>query len=300
MPRMEAIVRATSVCAGYAQIHGRAHGALVPVLRRWIADVSPPHVQGDCGCLVYDGRHHPLWPRPKNMMQTCPQTKLLRAKPQMLLPPTVLGHCVEQTLQTALEPTRLENRGMLGWQSPWEGASPAREKRGNDLNTNASGGATDTRIGCHGYQQGCQPRTYGGHPLWCIVQLMDDNPFATLHPKTKPVTQKPQPKGYPNGGSHPVGWTWQPSPMSTGFHPTSPIAIQIAVMVAIKQRVPVMAAMDNPPCHHHRWGLVWTTFLLVKCNGHRLSVSCDPKPWWVDNQGHWILYNFDTSINLGN
>ena len=43
-------------------------------------DASPPHVHGDCGCLVVDGRHHPLWSRPKNMMQIWPQTKLLRAK----------------------------------------------------------------------------------------------------------------------------------------------------------------------------------------------------------------------------
>ena len=95
--------------------------------------------------------------------------------------------------------------------------------------------------------QGCQPPTYRGHPLWCIVQPMDANPSATLRPKPKPVTQKPPPKGYPNGGSHPIGWTWQPSPMSTGFHPTSPTTTQTAVAAAVKQRVPVKAAVDSDP-----------------------------------------------------
>ena len=44
----------------------------------------------------------------------------------------------------------------------------------------------------------------GEGPAHEFVQPMNANPFATLCPKPKPDTQKTPPKGYQNGGGHPI------------------------------------------------------------------------------------------------
>ena len=107
----------------------------------------------------------------------------------------------------------------LGGSHPGRVQAQHGKEEDKDQNTNALRGAIDRRLRCHGTQQGCHPPTYGGHPLWCIVQPMDFNQSATLRPKPKPDTPTTPPKATQPGDDHWVGWKWQPSPMSTGFHP---------------------------------------------------------------------------------
>ena len=69
------------VCAQGMPLNRRlAHGAWFSILRRWIADVSPPHVHGDCSYQGAYSRHLPLWSRPTNMRQARSQTKLMHVK----------------------------------------------------------------------------------------------------------------------------------------------------------------------------------------------------------------------------
>lgn len=64
------------------------------MLRRRIADVSSPHIYGDCSYHGASGQHLPLWFRPTNMRQPRTQTKLMRVKAMMF--PATLGFCIEQ------------------------------------------------------------------------------------------------------------------------------------------------------------------------------------------------------------
>jgi hypothetical protein len=76
-------------------------------------------------------------------------------------------------------------------------------------------------------------------------------------PKTQTQTPKTATEGYPNGGGHPIGWTWQPSPMSTTSHPT------FTNLNPNCSRGGSQNGNEQRPYHHRRGGLVWTTFFLV-------------------------------------
>ena len=271
MPHMEAIVRATSMCVGNAPVNRRAHGDLVQCwgarLQLWIR-----HMFMAIGCLVDDSCHHPLWSRLKNLMQTWPQTKFLRAEVQILLLPTVPGFCMERTLPIAQKPCYL---GKLV--SAWVAfigtlASPAKEMRGNNQKTNAPRGTIDTWIGCHGTHQGWQPPTYGGHPFWCIVQPMDANPSATLRSNSKPVTER-LPKWWRSPNCVDMATITHVNrvrPNVTDSHPNcSRGGSQIAGAI--------QGGSWQRPYHHRGGGLVWTLLFLV--NGGHLGMSTDASRW---------------------
>jgi hypothetical protein len=62
---------------------------------------------------------------------------------------------------------------------PWEGASPSRERRGNDQNTQAHGVPMVPNTSA-------KPPTYGNHPHKYLVQPINGNSHATLCPNLNP------------------------------------------------------------------------------------------------------------------
>ena len=77
-----------------------------------------------------------------------------------------------------------KNWCMLGWQSPWEGANPTKEMRGNDKNTNARWAPLT-------------PNTGANHPhMVATLGSALCNPWTPtrLQPSTVPETQTRHPK----------------------------------------------------------------------------------------------------------
>ena len=70
--------------------HKLVHGAWYSMLRRWIADVSPPHVHGDCSYQEAYSHHLPLWSTPTSMRHArsqiniqCVKTNVVPSNPRI-------------------------------------------------------------------------------------------------------------------------------------------------------------------------------------------------------------------------
>ena len=129
---------------------------------------------------------------------------------------------------------------MLGWQSPCEGASPTRERRGNDKNTNAPGVPLTPLLGSIAPNKGAE------HPH-TVATLFGAlcNPWTPTRLQPSAQNPNPQPKN-----RHPR----QPNPEAvTGLsgngnrHPCQPGSTRTAVTAAVRLRVAVAAAVDSDP-----------------------------------------------------
>ena len=182
MSHWEAIVRATSMCVGNSPIRQTCTWSLVSMLRRRIADVSPPHVHGDCSYRGTYGRHLPLWSRSTNMRQPGSQTKFLRVKANVV--PSHL-RVLHETILPLYTKTRLLGKIRLCLGSRHPRRIQAHQGKGEKMTkiqmARGSPMTSDT---------GAKPRTHGGHPRQYIVQPMNSNPLATLCPKPKPNTKR--------------------------------------------------------------------------------------------------------------
>ena len=97
---------------GMPENHGLVHWGWFSMLKRRIADVSPPHVHGDCSYQGAYGRHLPLWSRPTNMRQPSWQTKFMRIKPMMLHVNS--GFCMEQYFMSMQKPVHMA-KSVYAW-----------------------------------------------------------------------------------------------------------------------------------------------------------------------------------------
>ena len=153
-----------------------------------------------------------------------PTTKPQRAKTQMLLPPTVLGLCVEQTLPSARKPGRLGKSG-FAWVVVTLGGCKL---------SNARGAARTPELGA------IAPNEGGNHPHSVAHRF-----GAFCYPWTpiglQPSAQNPNPTPQKR---HPR----QPNPVAVAGlggngnrHPCQPGSTRTAITAAVRLRV----AVDN-------------------------------------------------------
>ena len=122
-------------------------------------------------------------------MQTWPQTKLLRAKSQLLLQPTVLGLCVEQTLATAHKPGHL-GRSLCDWVVvTLRGCKPNMGKRRKRSEHKCPEGAIDTLVGCHRTNKGAEHPHTVATPFGAMC-----NPWTPTRLQPSAQNPNPQPK----------------------------------------------------------------------------------------------------------
>ena len=177
-----------------------AHGAWFSILRRWIADVSPPHVHGDCSYQGAYSRHLPLWSRPTNMRQARSQTKLMHVKANVVPSHLRVSH---GTILPVYAKTRSPGNINLCLGSKHLGRIQAYQGKIEEI----------TKIQMARGGGGCQATHIWWPPSAMHCATHENQPACNPMPKPKPDTQRTPPKGYQNDGGQPIGLTWQPSPM---------------------------------------------------------------------------------------